>query len=176
MFWWLLLLYPLTSAVVATYCVHMYRKYDPQEDVRDYLVAVFIMIFLWPIYIWVVIPELWDAKKEFLSKTDKEYEKLLEQLRRERLLPDPLLADWDREFNALQGIEEPKKSGWEDYLNHDWDVIEDKQLCDAPLIEKPKRGYSRGGRIMVPNEPILFDYYGDELEFRVRDLGSHFTL
>lgn len=191
MFWWLLL-YPLVGAVVAAYCVYMYAKYDPMDAGEYWMVGAY-MFFLWPIYVWFVVPELWVEKKEALAKPARELEALIERIRKE---PDPLLADWDREFNELAGIEEPKplripavqyENGFNNYgrvlelkpyptsnskrytlpnENIFWyphETIDDFRLCEAPQI-------SQGG--LVPTTAEL----NDSAEFRVRDLGSHFSL
>lgn len=160
MIWWLLLIYPLVGLYIAVYCLAMYSKYEPLEEPVSKLTCFVFMFLMWPIYVWSVLPELWDAKKEALGKPAKDFEAMLERIRKE---PDPQLADWDREFNELAGIEEPKKYVWEDFLDNGWDVIDDSRLCGAPE-------FSRGGYIPMTTE------LNDIVEFRVREHGSHFSL
>lgn len=108
MIWWILTLYPAIGLGVATYCVVMYRKYDPVDFAGEYAMIALWMFLLWPGYSWLVIPELWRSKKEFQAKAGRDLEKLLESVRRERLAPDPRLA----EFDILLGIE-PERKHWQ---------------------------------------------------------------
>lgn len=108
MIWLLLLLYPLVGAGI---WIDLGRKYKNIKYYSDWVDSVDLLFLglIWPVLVWGHYRHLNGRLDELAEERERGHERLIERIRKE---PDPLLADWDREFNELAGIEEVVPEYW----------------------------------------------------------------